>query len=254
MKGKLTALILTLVAGMFSTSSLFAQEGLKMGIVAIPQSTWMINQQDMEAPLDQFDYQLSWGMAAGAMVGYNFNDHLGFRLNFLYSAQGQRYQAKNSLDSTINHVRRLNYLKVPLMIGFNTGTEFNKLVFSFHAGYQANVLINANYRNDDESYTPDEALWDDVTDYPTNYQRYSWLAHGPVVDFGLDIKLTYNVMANIHLRGDYTISDVENKNSAYKLWTNGIPDDVTFYPSDRGITNNLNAGLMIGLTYTFSSY
>lgn len=254
MKGKLTALLLILVAGTMFHSSLQAQEGLKLGFVAIPQSTWMLNQQDMEAAIDQFDYQLTWGMAAGPMVGYNFSDKFGVRTNILYSAQGQRYQAENSEGTVINHVRRLNYLKTPLLVGFNTGTEFNKLVFSFHAGYQANFLINANYRNDDESYTPDEALADDITDYPTNYQRYSWFNHGPVVDFGLDIKLTYNVMANIHLRGDYTISDVENKNAAYKFWQFGTPEDVTFYPSDRGITNNLTGGLVIGLTYTFSSY
>jgi hypothetical protein len=43
---------------------------------------------------------------------------------------------------------------------------------------------------------------------------------------GVDIKLAYNIMGNIRLRGDYTLSDAENKNAAYKLYTNGIPDDI----------------------------
>jgi hypothetical protein len=103
-------------------------------------------------------------------------------------------------------------------------------------------------------YTPDELLWNDITDYPTTYQRFSWLDYGPVADIGLDIKLKYNVMANIHVRADYSLSDAENKNAAYRQWTFGVPDDVLFYPDDRGATNNFTAGLVFGLTYTFTTY
>ena len=254
MKGKLSAIVLVLVAGLFAFQCADAQEGLKLGFVALPQTTWMLNQQDIEAPLDQFEYKTTFGMAAGPSFGYNFSDKLGFRINALYSAQGQSYKNLNADDEVVTHTRRLNYLKTPLLLGFNTNTEFNKLVFSFAVGYQASFLISANYRNDDQSYTPDEALFDDITDYPTNYQRFSWLDHGPVVDLGLDIKLTYSVMANIHLRADYGLGDAENKNASYKFWQFGVPEDVTFYDAERGVTTNLTGGLVFGLTYTFSSY
>ena len=214
----------------------------------------MLNQEDMDAPLDQFEYQTTWGMAAGPNFGYNFTDGFGFRLNFLYSAQGQRYANVNAEGTTVNHTRRLNYLKVPLFLSFNTGTEFNKLIFSFNAGFQANMLVRARYYNDDESYTPDEAYFDNITEYPTTYQRYSWLDYGPTASIGLDIKLTYNIMANIHVRGDYSLSDAENKNAAYKLWNLGSPEDVKFWDETRSITNNLTGGLAIGLTYTFTTY
>ena len=71
---------------------------------------------------------------------------------------------------------------------------------------------------------------------------------------GLDIKLAYNIMGNIRLRGDYNLSDAENKNSAYKLYTNGIPDDIRIWDESRAVTNNLTGGLMIGITYTFTEY
>ncbi len=254
MKGKFFSIALVIVAALITTAPLKAQEGLKLGFVALPQTTWMLNQQDIEAPQDEFTFKTTYGMAAGPTFGYNFNDYFGFRLNALYSAQGQRYTSINANEDLVTHTRRLNYLKTPLFVSVNTGTEFRKFVFSFAAGYQANFLIGARYSNDDQSYTPDQGLFDNVTDYPTTYNRYSWIDHGPVVDFGLDIKLTYSVFANIHLRADYSITDAEDKNASYKFWTNGIPEDVTFYPTDRGMTNNLNAGVAFGLTYTFSSY
>lgn len=254
MKGKFFSTTLVIVAFLFLAPSLRAQEGLKLGFVALPQTTWMLNQQDIDAPQDEFDFKTTYGMAFGPTFGYNFNDHFGFRLNALYSAQGQSYTSINANDEVVTHSRRLDYIKTPLLLSVNTGTEFRKFVFSFAAGYQANFLFRARYRNDDQSYTPDQGLFDNVTDYPTTYNRYSWLDHGPVVDFGLDIKLTYSVFANIHIRADYSLSDAEDKNSSYKLWSAGIPEDVTIYPGDRGVTNNLNGGISIGLTYTFSSY
>lgn len=234
------------------SGAVFAQEGIKIGFVALPQTTWMLNQADMEAPLDEFDYKTTFGMAAGPSFGYNFGDGIGFRLNFLYSTQGQRYADINGDGETVNHTRRINYLKIPLFLSFNTGTQYRKVIFSFNPGFQFNLLTNARYYNDDQSYTPDEALWDNVTEYPTTYQRFSWYDFGPVVDFGLDIKMKYNLMANVHVRADYGLGDAENKNAAYKLWTFGIPDDVTYYPVDRPKTSNLTGGLVFGFTYTIS--
>ena len=253
MKGHLRVLLVVItVVGFFA--GVQAQKGIKIGVIALPQTTWMLNQDDMDAPLDMFDYKTTFGMASGPSFGYNFGDGIGFRLNFLYSAQGQKYTTLNDEGTEVNHTRRLNYFKVPLFLSFNTRTDFAKVVFSFNAGFQASVLTRARYYNDDESYTPDEALFDNVTEYPTTYQRYSWLDYGPVVDFGLDIKMTYNLMANVHLRADYSLADAENKDAAFKLWTSGIPNDVRYYSETRPVTTNLTGGLSLGLTYTIGSY
>lgn len=254
MKGLARAFLVLLVVGGFASSKVMAQKGLKLGLIALPHTTWMLNQDDLDAAQDIFTYKTTFGMAAGPSVGYNFGDGIGFRLNFLYSAQGQRWTNENSRGDVVTNTQRLHYLKVPLLLSFNTGTEFNKLIFSFQAGFQANVLMRARYYNDDESYTPDEALLDNVTDFPTTYERFSWLDYGPVAQIGLDIKLTYNIMANIALRGDYSIADAENKNAAYKFWSRGIPEDVTYWDAKRPMTNNLTGGVVFGLTYTFTSY
>lgn len=253
MKGYFRALLaVTLMIG--TMGSLQAQKGIKIGVVALPQTSWMLNSDDMDAPQDQFSYKTTFGMAAGPSFGYNFTDGFGFRMNFLFSSQGQRYKNLNSEGTEVNHFRRLSYFKVPLFLSFNTRTDYAKLIFSANLGFQASVLTRAKYTNDDESYTPDEALLDNVTNYPTTYQRYAPFDFGPTASIGLDIKLTYNMMANIHLRGDYSLADAENKNAAYKFWSAGVPDDVRYYPESRPVTTNLTGGIMFGLTYTITSY
>lgn len=246
---------LVLIVALTASNTVSAQKGLKLGLVALPQTTWMLNKDDMDVPQDEFKYKTTFGMAAGPMVGYNFGDGIGFRVNFIYSAEGQKFTNINQEGTLVNHTRRLNYLKLPLFLSFNTGTEYSKLVFAANLGFQANFLLRARDYNDDQSYTPDEILFNpNVRDYPTNYKQYSLLNYGPVADIGVDVKLAYNVMANIHVRGDYNLSDSENKDSAYKLYTNGIPDDIRIWKEGRAVTNNLTAGIMLGLTYTFTTY
>jgi Outer membrane protein beta-barrel domain len=254
MKGISHAVIgLLIVVSAFG--SVFAQKGLKLGIVALPQTTWMLNKDDQTVPQDQFKYKTTFGMAVGPSIGYHFGDGVGLKFNFIYSAEGQKYTNFNGEGTLVNHTRRLDYMKIPLFISLNTGTEFHKVVFAADLGFQVNFLMRARYTNDDQSYTPDEILYNpNVRDYPSSYKQYSLFNYGPVASVGADIKLAYNIMGNIRLRGDYTLQDAENKDSAYKLYTNGIPDDVRIYDQKRAITNNLTGGLMFGITYTFTTY
>lgn len=235
---------------LMTTGLIYGQKGLKLGIVALPQNTWMLNADDQAAPLDQFTYKTTFGMAAGPSFGYNFGENVGFRMNLLYSVQGQRYENKNSDGDWVEHTRRLHYVKLPLMVGFNTGGSYSKVMFSMYAGIQGSMLTHARYYNDDQSYTPDESLYDNVTDYPSTYRQYAMFDYGPVADIGLDIKLTYNVQANIHIRGDYSLTDAERKNANYKLTEYGIPSTVPIYSTNRASTTNLTGGIAVGLTYT----
>lgn len=251
MKGKLTAVLTALLLA-FGLQGAMAQKGLKVGAFALPQTTWMLNSTDMDVPQDVFDYQVTYGMASGLMVGYNISDNLGARLNVVYSVQGQSYDAKNADGDWVNYNKRLHYVKVPLMLGFNTNTEFSKIIWTFHAGFQVGFLVHARHTDDDQSYTPDEALYDDIYEYPSDYAQYNAIDYGPVVETGIDIKLTYNVMANLYLRADYSLGDVEDKEAAYKQAVNGIPQTVLIYDANRPFTRHLTGGIYIGLTYTFT--
>jgi Outer membrane protein beta-barrel domain len=254
MKG-FSRVVLGLLIVISATSMVFGQKGLKLGLVALPQTTWMLNKDDMTVPQDQFKYKTTFGMAAGPSVGYHFGDGIGLKVNFIYSAEGQKYTNFNSEGTLVNHTRRLDYMKIPLFVSLNTGTPTHKVVFALDLGFQVNFLMRARYRNDDQSYTPDEILFNpNVRDYPNSYKQYSLFNFGPVAAAGVDIKLAYNIMGNVRFRGDYTLKDAENKNSAYKLYTNGIPDDIRIYDEARPITKNLTGGLMFGITYTFTAY
>lgn len=254
MKGFFRVVVGLLIGFAFS-ANVFGQKGLKLGVVALPQTTWMLNKDDQSVPQDQFKYKPTFGMAAGPMVGYNFGDGIGFKLNFIYSAEGQKFTNYNSEGTLVNHTRRLNYMKIPLFISLNTGTEYSKLIFAADLGFQVNFLMRARYYNDDQSYTPDDILFNpNVRDYPNTYKQYAIFGFGPVASVGMDIKLAYNIMGNIRFRGDYTLSDAENKNAAYKLYTAGIPDDIRIWSEGRAMTHNLTGGIMLGITYTFTEY
>lgn len=251
MKSLKGLLLLCFIVVLGSGQSLFAQKGLKIGVMALPQSTWMINMDDIDQPLDVYTYKRTWGMGAGPVVGYNLNDNFGFRMNFLYSVQGQKYTDINQYDEEITHTTRLHYLKVPFTLGFNTNTEFSKYIFYFHGGFQVGMLMKGKYYNDDQNYIPDPTFELQVQDYPNVWERYSFLDYGPVVETGLDIKLKYNLMANLHLRADYGLADAENKNAEYRITQQGETSTVKFWNQERAATNNLTAGLVIGITYTF---
>lgn len=230
-----------------------AQEGLKIGFNILPQNTWMLNKDEMDLPVDRFKYKTTFGMAAGPFIGYNISDGLGFRLGFMYSVQGQR--SSEDFDSVIvNTTRKLHYLKMPLTLGFNTGTEFNKVIFFFHAGFQVGLLTHAATTDDDERYTPDELLDPRIQDYPTTYETYNYWDYGPVLQTGIDIKLAYNVMANIHVRGDYSLADAEYKGQTYRLTTNGITNTIGYWDANRAATQHITGGIMLGVTYTFTAY
>lgn len=250
MNSKLSRFFLACLLCTLFSGAAFGQKGLKLGLIALPQTTWMLNSDDQAAPLDQFTYKTTFGMAAGPTFGYNFGENVGFRMNLLYSVQGQRYENKNSEGDWVEHTRRLHYLKAPIMVGFNTGGSYSKVMFSMYAGFQASMLTHARYYNDDQSYTPDETLYGNVTDYPSTYRQYSLIDYGPVADIGLDIKLTYNVQANLRIRGDYGLNDAERKNATYKLTEYGIPTSQPIYSQDRPATTNITGGIAVGLTYT----
>jgi hypothetical protein len=154
----------------------------------------------------------------------------------------------------VNNTRKLGYLKVPLMFCLNTNTDHAKVVYMFQAGFQASLLCAARYYNDDEGYTPDPNLDPNITNYPTTKQTYKWLDYGPVVQTGIDVKLAYSLMASLHVRGDYSLSDAENKNVTYRETEFGITNTKFYWDQNRAVTNNLNVGILLGVTYTFSPY
>ena len=238
--------------------TLSAQKGLKVGGFALPQAVFLLNTDDQALPNEEYKQELLGGMAIGGLLGYSLNDRVGIRLNLIYSQQGGRYSDRRDVSNRTNFVRRLEYLKLPIMLGMNTNPNENKVSFSFYGGVQMALLTNAYMYNDNPSYIL--PVTDVVGDFPTPYETYQAFHYSVVGDIGADIKLSpRNFVLNIRLRGDYGLIDAEDKSVNIIRRTNGNTYEQKYWESaefGRGLdanaeTFNFTLGLLFGLTYSF---
>lgn len=242
-----TVLILVFLFGGY----IYGQKGLKLGGMAMPTVSLLLNTDDTNLATDLFKYEPLVGMTAGAVLGWNPSDQFGIRLNVLYSDAGGRYSTRESFVDQVNHTTRIEYLKVPLMVGLHTNSFRRKLMFSFYAGGQMNYMLRATQFNDNPTFEP--PLPPNVTDYPDGYAQYESLSFSAVADFGLDIFLVDDFSLNLHFRAEYGLTDAEKKGITYRLTENGQTSDVLFYPRNRSATTAIAGGIVIGLTRTFGA-
>ena len=236
---------------------IYAQQGLKIGGFVMPQAVFLLNDTDLALDDDAYQVEFLGGMAGGAVVGYNFNDFTGLRLNVLYAQEGGKYSSRRDIRSRNNFVTRVEYLKIPLMVGFNTQPLDNKLMFTLYAGGQIGFLTRAFSYDDNPAYDP--GIPDNISNFPSTYETYKTFNYGLVGDLGVDVYLTSETVLNLHLRADYGLHDAEDKNASFLLTEGGTTTDTDYWTWRRagtggpGETNALNIGLKIGITYTIGS-
>lgn len=247
-RASLLCLLLGLVA-----SPTFAQKGLKFGGFFLPQASVLYNADNFDLDEDLYQDEILPGMAGGLLFGYHFNDIIGVRLNVMYSQEGGRYSARRDFSGRDNFTTRLEYLKVPLMVGFNTDPLFNKIMFSAYAGIQANLLTKAFTYSSNPVYvapTPEGSYR-----VPATKDLYQWWTYSGVLDLGVDIFLTQKAVLNISFRGDVGLTDSEDKTATYQFRTGGSSGTNEYWDWARADgataeTFSVNAGILFGLTYT----
>ncbi|MDX2284138.1 MAG: outer membrane beta-barrel protein [Bacteroidia bacterium] len=245
--------LLTLI--LLAALSVQAQKGLKLGAFVQPQFVYLYNADDLNLDLDQYRPEPLWGMSGGVTFGYHFNRFIGFRLQGMYSQQGGSYSSRRSVSGRTTYVTRLEYLKVPLMLGFNTNPDNRKTVFALYGGIQANLLTRAFTYNDNPVIAL--PLPENITDFPSTYATYRAATYSIVGETGIDVKLPPdNFVLNIRLRADYELTDTENKDASFRLTQGGTTTRQNYWTWARGISRDaetfgLTAGLVIGVTYTF---
>jgi len=275
MKTRLSLVLGALLLG----GSSYAQEGtVKIGAALLPQSTWLLNQDDSDAG-PNLDYQTTWGFAGGLTVAYHFTDYLGVGLDVLYSSQGQKYKGTES-GTNLSAQTTLNYLKLPLLFRFNSDPN-SPVQFSFFAGPQANLLLSYTDKaevtgggitwtfetQNQEKTTTFSGPGTTFTDKTSlTAKAYKPLTLGAVVGLGAGFKLTEELLLGVHVRLDYIFGDVENKDCKvnhplagvgathqdpywevkprYNFSSTGAPAGYT-----RPSTQALTGGLMLSLTY-----
>ncbi len=232
-----------------------AQKGWKVGGYFLPQFVNLYNQDEADFEEARYGYKPLAGMGLGLQGGYHFNDVFGFRLGVNYSQEGKRYSSSLGLPDTVLYTQRLEYVQIPLMLTLNTNPVLSKASFVVSAGAQANFLVKASeYDNSQQVNVP---LPDGVSSVPSVMSRYTPVTYSAVGEVGMDIKVAYNATFNLRLRAVYGLVDSENKDASMYVRSNGVTQQVPYWIYVRGsehdaISRQLNAGLVIGLTYTLA--
>lgn len=251
----------------------WAQEGtFKIGVVGLPQITWLLNQDDSDAG-PNLDYVSTWGFAGGLTAAYNFTDYLGVGLDVLYSSQGQKYKGTVSgADWTAQ--TSLNYLKLPLLFRFNSDPN-SPVQFNFFIGPQLNYLLSYKDRFESKSSISSERAEVSGTEYVytitvggvsttdkeelTEY-AYKRLSFGAALGLGVGFKLTDELQLTLHFRGDYAFGDAENKNAEIDHTSHGGMHQAPYWefkPKYSGApagykrpsTMAITGGFMLGVVY-----
>lgn len=250
--------------------SAWAQEGaFRVGAVLLPQNTWLLNKDDSDAG-PELDYEVTWGFAGGISASYNFNDYLGFGLDVLYSSQGQKYKGAQTGTSYTARTT-LNYLKLPLLLRFNS--DPNSVVqFNAFLGPQFSFLLNYKDRAEGQAFGLSVSREVSGTEITTSFLGfteqekltapiYKSFLPGAVLGFGIGIKPMDELLISLHIRADYAFGDVENKDAKVDHTQHGGGQDPFWatkpkygdMPSpnySRPATSALTGGLQVGVYYT----
>jgi opacity protein-like surface antigen len=269
-----------LLSALLLMGALRAQEGtLKIGAAILPQNTWLLNQDDSDAG-PELDYEVTWGVAGGLTLAYNFTDYLGVGVDVLYSSQGQKYSGKmggSGQDFTAH--TKLSYLKLPLLFRFNSDPT-SPVQFSFFVGPQLSFLTGYKDRVETSGSGITAVLEVSGTEAVTTLSgggltvtdkeeltapAYKGTAFGVAFGLGTGFNITDNLQLTLHFRGDYAFGDAENKESKIDHTSHGGTGQDPFWevkpkyntsqsgaPAGykRPATSAITGGLMLGITYS----
>jgi len=237
---------LSIVAAVIMISSLnsYGQKGKELifGAGGALTSVWIQNQNFYGEP--EIDYAPKMGYAFSFNFGYNFTEKLSAVTEFQYSAQGQKYDGKQSFDGHKYDTKRdisLQYFNIPVFVKYSFGTGGTK--FRFMLGPQFSFLNNATqtYTRDDKvlgTYKTDLNGKPFQTDAENIKDRFINTDISIAFDLGADVYLSKKFFVNAGFRVNYGFKDINE--SAYRL--NDI--DGEYSPS-----HNAWAGLYVGINY-----
>lgn len=219
---------LSFIAALLVSAGAVAQSGLQVGVQGVPQMSWLMNSDDRDN--GAFEYLPTINGAFGLTLQYGFTDNFGIGLDGLYSMQGQRYE----LDG-IEYYKRIDYIKIPLMFTYSTSLSSSVMLLG-KIGPQAGILIDAKLQDKDG----DEV----VSNQSAGYMDYDI---GGVAMLGAGFNLSEVLILETSLRYDFGFTDAEDKDYHRSLNdpdapTNGVNEG-------RAVTNNMTAGVNIGLKY-----
>lgn len=226
----------------------FAQKGLSFGAYVLPQSTWILNQNDFDLGKIR-DFRSTINVGYGLQAGYGISDNFSIQTGAYFSRLGQDYTSTvvtnplTGAEVKSDYSVKVDYLRVPLLASFNSDPSSN-VGFLFNVGADfgfkmANSIESSNgTTNSDMPYFVSNTV---ATNVATD-KYYKSLDIQGTMGFGAQIRVTDNLKVQALLRLGYSLMDIEEKPA----------DTVTFKYSDRKTANHATAGLQIGLVYSLA--
>lgn len=246
------------------SSSTLAQR-LNIGFRLLPQLNGMLNSEDSGS--EDVTRVLTPGLSAGLAIGYQLNKKFGFEVNVLYGLQGQEYQLRNRgtrfAPDTVGSGafekfrRNLTMVKVPIMFVYTLPHETGPS-FRIYAGPQLSLLLGATER------------YRDIKDIDLTYNGISYSGTGlqpsdifrgiewsVVAGFRVDFPITQKLSLNTGVRGEYGLTDIENKAAAWRNPYLTATEPTSYYGNYYGAnkartaaTNQFAVAFTIGVTFT----
>lgn len=144
--------------------------------------------------------QVTLGYGVGALLGFNFSDHVGVQGEVIYSSITQKYKELD-VERKVN----LKYVNIPLMLSLNTNKS-GPVNLNLVAGPQISISAGSDVRTSGGDGTSPQAL-------VTVKKGDLGLAYGAGVDFALSPSGALRL--GIGFRGVYGLLDIsDNSNSS----------------------------------------
>jgi hypothetical protein len=239
MKKQITLLVIVLL---FAAGPLMSQKQFYFGIAGTGLNSWITNQNNYGQP--EMDYMITFGGGANANIGFDFNSHIGLKLEVGWQMLGQNYKdTRNEDNVNVNYTRNINlsYLEIPLLFKYKTSGEIAR--FYVDAGPQFNLLLSAKQKYYKMGETDNDIVYDldgkpTLIGEETITDRFESIDILGRLDLGVDITLVENLFLNAGLSFGYGFLDINASNWRVK------DSSGNYNPS-----HNIFVGFNVGINY-----
>lgn len=167
------------------------------------------------------------GFGAGALLGFNFTDHVGVQGEIIYTTVSQKYK-----ESDIERQVNLRYVNIPLLLSLNTNKS-GGVNFNIVAGPQIGISAGSSLRISGNNST-------DSTQAVLSVKKGDLgVAYGAGVDFG--INESHTIRVSLGYRGVLGLIDISDNSGT-------IVTD-SYYVLDK--THIRSNAAYIGLSFLF---
>lgn len=226
----------------------FAQKGLSFGAFVLPQSTWILNQNDFDLGKVR-DFRSTINVGYGLQAGYGISDNFSIQTGAYFSRLGQDYTSTvvvnplTGAEVKSDYSVKADYIRVPLLASFNSDPSSN-------VGFLFNIGADFGFKMANSIEASNGATSNNMTYFVSNSsfttvatdKYYKSMDIQGTMGIGTQIRVTDNLKIQALLRLGYSLLDIEDKPA----------DTVTFKYSDRKTANHATAGLQIGVVYSLA--